>query len=281
MVADSNRLKKNIQFKSGKEFRASLAAIANDLPDTEVKRLMAGVYMVALHSNSVGCAYTWREMEAAAHLCCEIEDAGKIRGASVKAIVQRLKSEAPLERSVGMAALNSMINTRSSLWQYGDILAYMSKRFAGAKVAMIGHFPFAPEIKKWAGEFHIIEKRPVEDDLSEEAGFAWLGECDVAIITGVTLLNDTLPGILKAAPQAWKMMLGPTVPMHRMLLDAGINALTGIISENPEIYWQSIEEGAIVPRYQGCISAVLSDEKLDLPPGDFRQRLCKMLDQKK
>jgi uncharacterized protein (DUF4213/DUF364 family) len=262
----------------GKALRRKLSEVVSKLPDAEVKRLMVGVHMTSVWSNTVGCAYTWREDIGAAHLCAEVIDSGKIRGTSARELAQRLNSSACLERSVGMAAINSLLNTPRPDWQPGDILAHMSKRFAGAKVAMVGHFPFAPEIRKWAGEFHIIEKKPVEDDLSEEAGFDWLARCEVLIITGVTILNDTLPGIIKAAPQAWKMMLGPTIPLHETLLDLGINALTGIVSENDEVYWQGLEEGAIVPRYRGCTSVVLSREKLDLPPGDFRPRICELLD---
>ncbi len=155
----------------------------------------------------------------------------------------------------------------------------MKRRFSGATIGMIGHFPFAPEIKEWAGTFKVIEKRPIEDDLPAEAGWDYLRTCDAVIITGVTLLNDTLPPVLRAAEKAWKLMLGPTVPMHPLLLDLGVDALTGIICAHEEQYWRELEEGAIVPRFRGSKPVVLSRERLELPAGDFRERLCTLIDQ--
>lgn len=237
--------------------------------------------MTAVAARTVGCAYTWRDQIGAAHLCGEITGGGRLRGTSTARLAERLTASVCLERSVGMAALNSLLNVPKPRLQTGDILAYLRGRFSGARVGMIGHFPFAPEIREWAGEFKIIEKSPVEDDLPEEAGAAWLKTCDLVIITGVTLLNDTLPGIIKAAPKAWKMMLGPTVPLHEILLDAGLDALNGIVCTDEERYWPGIEEGAIVPRYEGCASHILAKEKLDLPPGDFRARLAQRLTREK
>lgn len=267
--------------ETARPLRQRLADLARSVPDLPVRRVVVGVHMTAVASHTVGCAYTWREEVGAAHLCAEIQGGGRLCGTSAHDLAQRLVSSACLERSLGMAAVNSLITRPTPDWQEGDVLAYMKSRFAGARVGMVGHFPFAPEIKSWAGEFHIVEKRPVEDDLSEDEGFAWLGRCDAVIITGVTLLNDTLPRLIRAAPQAWKLMLGPTVPMHPLLLDLGIDALAGIVCTDEEAYWPYLEEGAIVPRYQGTRPMVLARERLALPTGDFRDRLSRSLDREK
>ncbi len=261
--------------------RSRLASISETMADSTVRRVSVGVHMTAVASRTIGSAYTWRDPVGAAHLCSEIRSAGTLRGMSARLLSRYLDSDAFLERSVGMAAVNSLVNLDRDSLQTGDILAWMGKKFAGANVGMIGHFPFAPEIKEWAGAFRIIEKRPVEDDLSEEAGPEWLEKCDAVIITGVTLLNDTLPGILKSCPRAWKLMLGPTVPLHPLLVDLGLNALAGIVCLEEEPFWQSIEEGAIVPRFRGSSPRVLADTVLDLPKGDFRGRLRRALDKAK
>lgn len=61
--------------------------------------------------------------------------------------------------------------------------------------------------------------------------------------------------------------------MHEYFLDIGIDALAGIICTDKEKYYQSISEGAIVPRFQGSKPMVLAKTRLDLPNGDFRQRI--------
>ncbi|NLI78770.1 MAG: DUF364 domain-containing protein [Candidatus Riflebacteria bacterium] len=263
---------------TARNLRQRLVALAREVPEVPVRRVVVGVHMTAVASHTVGCAYTWREEVGAAHLCAEIRGGGRLRGLSAQELAGRLTSTACLERSLGMAAVNSLITRPTPDWQEGDILAWMKSRFAGARIGMVGHFPFAPEIRSWAGEFHVVEKRPVEDDLPEEKGAAWLASCDAVIITGVTLLNDTLPGIIRAASKAWKLMLGPTVPPHPLLLDLGIDALASIVCTDEEAYWPFLEEGAIVPRYLGTRPVLLARERLPLPPGDFRQRLSQALD---
>jgi uncharacterized protein (DUF4213/DUF364 family) len=255
------------------KIRQELFELSHDLKDSLVKRVAVGVHMTAVESHTVGCAFTFRDPQAIPHLCVEIPGAGNMAGSSVKKLAQNLAKGDFLGRSVGMAALNSMLNFPSDRLQKGDILQWMAKKFAGANVGMVGHFPFAPEIKKWAGEFHIVEKEPVEDDLNEEEGAKWLQKCDAVIITGVTILNDTLLDVIKKCPNAFKLMLGPTVPMHDYLLYQGIDALAGIICTDSEKYYNSIAEGAIVPRFKGSMPMVYAKDKLNLPNGDFRKRI--------
>lgn len=257
-----------------------LAAV--DIPDSTVKRVSVGVFMTAVESVSIGCSYTLRDPQSIPHLCQEIRGAGTFHGKPVDEIAAMTASSLWLERSVGLAALNSVINRPDNPAVRGDILLWMKKNFSGKKVGMVGHFPFAPEIKSWAGEFHVVERNPVEDDLSGEEGARYLGSCDAIIITGVTLLNDSLSEILSASrKQAFKVLLGPTVPMHPFLFDVGVDALCSLVPTDSDAYYRSISEGAIVPRYRGAAASVLSRERLDLPSGDFRPRLSKELDKSK
>jgi uncharacterized protein (DUF4213/DUF364 family) len=258
--------------------RQRLADLAREMPDAPVRRVVVGVHKTAVASRTVGCAYTLRDEVGAAHLCAEIQDSGRLRKRSAHDLAGRLTSARCLERSLGMAAVNSLLTQPAPEWQSGDILAWMKTRFTGARVGMIGHFPFAPEIRSWAGEFRVIEQRPIADDLPASQGAAWLAKCDAVIITGVTLLNDTLPEILRAAAGAWKLMLGPTVPPHPLLLDLGLDALTCVVCDDEDTYWPYLLEGAIVPRYQGTRLVTLAQERLALPPGDFRERLTRALD---
>jgi hypothetical protein len=253
--------------------RKQLYEVALSYPDEKIIKAVCGVFMSAVLSKTVGVAYTLRDPQEIPHLCAEIEGAGRLSEMSAHQLAKYVTHEATLERSLGMAAVNSLINDDNEKLQSGDVLGWMQKTFTGAKVGMVGHFPFAPEIKSWAGEFKIVEKQPVEDDLSEEEGGEWLKQCDAVIITGVTILNDTLMDIIEKSPKAWKLMLGPTIPMHRHMLDIGIDAVAGIVCSDTDTYWKSVVEGAIVPRYRGSKPMVLAKEKLDLPNADFRTRI--------
>lgn len=255
---------------SSRNFRQKILE-AVVVPEVPVKRVVVGSYMTAVESLTVGCSFTLREEAMIPHLCHEIRGAGTFSGRSVSELASLLTGSALLGRSVGMAAINSVVNLPDHQAERGDIIGWMRKKYVGARIGMVGHFPFAREISGWASTFHVIEQQPVDDDLNDVEGAEYLATCDAVIITGVTLLNDTLGDVLAATrPGAFKLLLGPTVPMHPVLLDEGLDALASLVSMDNEAYFQCISEGAIVPRFRGIRNAVYAREKLELPACNSR-----------
>jgi uncharacterized protein len=75
--------------------------------DCEVQRVVIGLHWTVVQSRHLGMAHTFRSPAIP-----EVEDAGRLVGQSAHALARRLLSWNPLEASLGLAALNSMIGSR-------------------------------------------------------------------------------------------------------------------------------------------------------------------------
>lgn len=247
-----------------------------------VSKLVVGVFMTALATsdNRMGCAYTYRE-PTVPHKCKLIKHVGNFQGMELSDVANLLKSDAFLERSIGQSALTATINSfKSELanrFQKGNILEYLKTKFAGKQIGMVGRFPFDTYVADFAGEFKVVELNPALADISGRQAEEYLESCDLVIITGVTLLNKTFSGIIKHCKKPTVMMLGPTVPLSQTLIDAGVDILVSLIATDIDKAFRFVQEGAIVPIYEGFETAILANEKLDIPEGDFRETVRKTL----
>ncbi len=91
----------------------------------------------------------------------------------------------------------------------------------------------------------IIEKQPRPGDYPEQAGETFLPQSDIVVISGTTLLNRTLPGILALCRKdSVRMLLGPTTPLSEVLFDYGIDILAGSLVTDRDTVLRSVSEGA-------------------------------------
>ena len=170
--------------------------------------------------------------------------AGHLTQMSAHELAEGALSEFPLARSVGLAALNSLLPEpagRVTVRNAGELAV---EQGAGKTIGVVGWFPFIPQLKSVAARVEVFEK-----DL--ETGFAMTAEraarlarCDVLCITASALLNGTLDGILQAArPGAWKMLVGPSAPLCRETLALGFDAVCGARVEDVPAVVRIIQEG--------------------------------------
>lgn len=244
---------------------------------TVLTRACVGVYMTCVENSlgKMGVSYTWRDEDLVPHLCRGIRDAGSLRGKPMSEIIGMIGSPSSLERSLAMAGINSLLNAGIKMEaREGDMLLYLRENFKGKKVAMVGHFPFADEIRGWAGEFHVIEKNPVGDDvLFDAAGKKYLKSADATVITGTTILNKSFAEVISECGNSFNVMLGPTVPPSEILFRHGVSAIVAIKATDNEKLYSSIAEGAIVPRFRGSEMVTYCEKNITLPRGDFRTRI--------
>jgi uncharacterized protein (DUF4213/DUF364 family) len=242
-----------------------------------VQGVSVGIYMTAVLNNSVGVAYTLRGQDPIPHRNPEVKAAGDLKGKTNEYLVNLLSSKSSLERSIGAATINSYLNRKKDIFIEGDPLLYLKQQFSGKKVVMVGYFPFAEEIRSWAGEFTILELNPPADHKPWVKEFhsykSLLTEADCSIITGVTLLNGTFLEVISLAKDSFVLMLGPTVPLSEVLFSYGVDLITSLWVEDKEKLFTSVMEAAIVPRYKGGKVINFTPHRLVLPAGDFRQRI--------
>ncbi len=137
------------------------------------------------------------------------------------------RSEHLLEASIGMAAINSLIDIDESTCVEANAYEVLLEKGRGKNVAIVGHFPFISLLKDSAKKLWVIEKRPSEGDLPEEAAEEILPQCDVVGITGTTFINHTLEDLLSHCKGCFVALIGPTTPLTPVLFDHGIDVISG------------------------------------------------------
>jgi uncharacterized protein (DUF4213/DUF364 family) len=115
---------------------------------------------------------------------------------------------------------------------------------AEKSVAVVGAFvPTLRALKNRGGTWWVIEQDPKtlkEDELDHfipaERSTEIIGQADVLIITGVTLVNHTLEGILNAAgPDAEIAVMGPTASLlPEPIFERGVRIVGGVKVTHPD-----------------------------------------------
>lgn len=195
-----------------------------------VRGVWIGPYWTAVQTDmGTGLATTLLDAgsthgEHAQHLA----GAGHLGSLSAHELAENVLSKFPLERSVGLAALNALLPEPTGRLTERNAGEVAAEKGVGQTVGVVGWFPFIPQLKQAAACVEVFEKEP-------DAGFAMtreraarLARCDGLCITASALLNGTLDGILQAArPDAWKMLVGPSAPLCRETLALGFDVVCG------------------------------------------------------
>jgi len=65
----------------------------------------------------------------------------------------------------------------------------------------------------------------------------------VTVITATALINHTLQRLLELASDSYAIVLGPSTPMNRVLLDYGADVLAGVRITEPDALFRSVSQG--------------------------------------
>lgn len=198
-----------------------------------IERAVVGLFFtgVKLSTGHIGaCATPIKAIPDA--VCCPssahaMPFPGKMRGHRAIDFLDEVRQRDGIRRAVGIATMNALATLCWERRPHPDIdLEVGVDAFdaagirPGQMVVVVGAFvPFLRELKKRGQPYLVLEQDPATlkaDELpfyrrAAEAP-AVVPEADVLLVTGTTLLNDTLDGILAAArPGACKVVVGPTV----------------------------------------------------------------------
>lgn len=237
-----------------------ISSLTADYPVEEVRTC---TYWTAVISRNCGLASTIRDECPATpngkqgrQLLSEhdkpVRGVGKLTQKSAKELVQYVKSDRLLEATIGMATVNSLINVDESKGVELNAFSVIAEKGEGKNIAVIGHFPFIPKLRRIARELWVLEKRPRPGDLTEEMAPEVLGKSDVVAISATTLINHTLEGLLSCCRKdVFKVMLGPTTPMSDVMFDYGIDVISGVKVIDERMVLRCISESATFRQVKG------------------------------
>ena len=128
--------------------------------DTPVRQVLVGVHWTAVCSRGCGLASTMTG--EAPHGEEMVREVGRLHTKSARELAGWARSNNPLERSIGIAAINSLVSIDEGAAvevNAGDVLARQAQ---GRSVAIVGHFPFIEKLRPLLKQLWVIEQRPVE-----------------------------------------------------------------------------------------------------------------------
>ncbi len=151
-----------------------------------------------------------------------------------------------------MAAINSLIEIDENKCLDLNARELIMSKGSGKRVALVGHFPFVPQLKEHVKDLWVIEKTPREGDLPEAAAGDFIPRADVVGITGTAFINHTIEHLLGlCSPKAYVIMLGDTAPLSEVLFDYHIDAVSGTRVVDHKAVLTCVSEGATYRQIMG------------------------------
>ncbi len=237
-----------------------------DLVRIAVERAVVGLFFsgVKLNTGATGaCATPLRSIPEA--VCCPssamaMPFPGKLRGRPAGELLSEVEAPSGIRRAVGVATMNALAEMCWARRPATDahlrigVDAYDAAEIQpGERVVVVGAFvPFLKALKRSGQDFTVLEMDPATLKPDELAHFrpaddaaAVLPDADVVLITGTTLVNSTLEGLLALCrPTARVVMVGPTVGLlPDAFLRRGVDVLGGVRVTDPDAFLDVLAEG--------------------------------------
>ncbi len=215
--------------------------------DAPVRQILVGAFwtVVVLEGDPPRCGLASTLRAEGAGPWPPVVDAGRLLERSGLQLAGLLRSERILEASIGMAAVNALLKPTVPDLPEVNAEEVIVERGTGKRVAIVGHFPFTERVRAAAADCWVLERDPAPGDLPATEAPAVLPRADVVALTGTSLLNHTIEELLGLCrPEAFVLLLGPSVPMTPALFAIGLDALSGTVVDDPERVMLSAGQGA-------------------------------------
>lgn len=264
----------------GSILHETMAAVTDilgpELDAIAIERAVIGLFFtgVKLSTGEAGACATPRDA-VAGDLCCPISGgavpfAGKLKGSPARDLMGGVLADG-ISRAVGIATLNALAERCWSMRPHPEVElragvdAFSASGIRdGEQVVLVGAFvPFLKELKRRGISYLVLEKNPALLKGEElpfyrpaDAAREIVPQADVLLVTGTTLLNDTLEDLLALArPDARVTVLGPTVGLlPDAFLARGADILGTVRITAPDAFLDLLAEGGGAPQFLGRLA---------------------------
>jgi len=209
--------------------------LALGVAQDEVRQVVVGPrWMMVEGPAGAGLAYLPRN---ARDLLGRLNDFRKM---SLRQLADYSNSWDPLEMALGIAAINAHYNRFDLDGEPGN----GAQLFGGAagRVVVVGAFPGLSEV---LSNPQVIETDPRPGEYPTVAMDTLLPGCAAAVVASSTLVNRTLPRILRLAHGSRLALVGPVTPLTPRLHPYGIEILGGLVVRDAKGLGAAIRAGAL------------------------------------
>ncbi|MDD2212544.1 MAG: DUF364 domain-containing protein [Clostridia bacterium] len=251
----------NSLYEKGSILLEVVEELKNNLGDKinslTVERVVIGLFYtgIKLSNGDGGICFTPVKAIPEA-VCCPssaraMPASGKLKGKSAAFFLDEMFSNKPLKKALGIAVLNALSST---CWRLTPPHNYLIELGLDpldkvtipdeSNVAVVGALaPYLKMLKKRSKPFSILEldtKTLKPDEMAfytpPEKAPEKISNADLLIITGTTLINDTLENILSyTKPGTETIVVGPTASMlPNAFFRRGVRMIGGIMVTDPD-----------------------------------------------
>ncbi|MBI9042865.1 MAG: DUF364 domain-containing protein [Anaerolineaceae bacterium] len=210
--------------------------VINKLSDARVEQIAAGANWTAVvveQNDQRLCGLASPPVKDIEYVNKQRDMLKGLEGKSALELVQLIHDADGLLRSVAVAAINAIQPRQPESWtdrNAGEVIAQKGK---GKRVALIGHFPFVPDLRDQVGELQVLELRPQDGDFHAKDAPDIIPKADVVAITSMSIVNGTMQGLLDlCSEEAYVIILGPSTPLSPVMFSFGIDMICGSIVEH-------------------------------------------------
>ncbi|NOZ13184.1 MAG: DUF364 domain-containing protein [Acidobacteria bacterium] len=226
-----------------------------------VRRVLAGCFNTVVQSSGWGIASTLKPLSQRHEA---VPGAGTLVGRNVKELAALARSDNSLAASVGIAAINSALETAALPLKELNARELLVEKGKGGVLGMIGHFPFIERVRNLFSGALVFELNPQKGDLPAEEIRKRLKEADVVAITATSLINHSFDEIISSCRKdSYRVLLGPSTPLTPLLFQFGIDAVSGSIVTDPDTFLPMAAEGTPFRKLAGISHVTLLKEDMN------------------
>ena len=197
--------------------------------------------------------------------CCQaISEVGNLHNCSAQNLAQRLLSINTMEAAIGLAAINSTLNSPTLLNKNQSINAFdlIEKNGQGKNIAIIGKFPRVNAFRQnpFYKNLWVFELEAQADCLTPDAFEEYLPQADITLITATSLINHTFSSIIKLT-KGTNILIGPSAPLSPLLFDFGIDIIAGTVVTDSSLAKRYLSQGASYRHAKGLTQVTIAKKE--------------------
>lgn len=250
-----------ISYSSGaileETIRGVRSALGDTINDLTVEQTVVGVFFTGVKLNNGHGGICFTPIKALPDaVCCPnsaraVPAAGQLKGSKAIDVLEDMFTGKPLKKALGIAVLNALSSTcweqsppQGYIMEAGvDVLDEVEIPLSGYTVVVGALVPIIRMLKERKSRFAILELDPATlkpHELPYYIPAARASEvvpkADLVVITGTTLINDTLEGLLSLAkPETDIIVVGPTSSMlPEAFFRRGVRLVGGTLVTKPD-----------------------------------------------
>ena len=147
--------------------------------------------------------------------------------------------------ALAVATINALLQVDESRCTERNARDLILEIGRGKRVAVVGHFPFVPQVHRVASHLDVLELHPRPGDLPACRAADVIPSADVVALTGTTLLNGTFDALIRLCrPDAYVLLLGGSTPLSPIFFDLGVDAVAGTLLVDLDAAVNAVRQGA-------------------------------------